>query len=310
MKKLLGLVLALTLPVIADEPQMALAAKEDSVEMRHGDQLLWALHFGEDGQKPYFHPLAAVGREPFTDHRPKDHPWHRGLWFSWKYIDGVNYWEEDKETGLSEGRTRVKTWKKSVRPEGVLIEMSIDYAPVGQELPVLTERRAIVISPLSDKGHYHFDWHAEFKAVDKAVELNRTPPPGEPGGKSWGGYAGLSLRMNETARGGIWLNSEGQQGEAVNRQAAKWLLYQLPDETTVLMMDHPDNPKTGKWYTFAKMPFFSPVPVHDAPITVEPGKPLDLRHRVLVMPQPPTVADAQQAWTQWLSEFPAASNKQ
>ena len=28
-----------------------------------------------------------------TADRPPDHIWHHGLWFSWKFINKVNYWE-------------------------------------------------------------------------------------------------------------------------------------------------------------------------------------------------------------------------
>lgn len=303
-----GAVVAAVMMASSEEGRAEVVKTEDGLELRHQGQVLWALHFGEIGQKPYFHPLAAVGRQPFTAHRPKDHPWHRGLWFSWKYIDGLNYWEEDKESGLSKGRTRVKGWQhEMLKDQMVRIEMDIDYAPAGQEQPLLSEKRVIVISPPSDKGHYHLDWHAEFSAVGKGVELNRTPPPGQPNGKSWGGYAGLSLRMNPTARDGQWFNSAAQQGDAVNRQAAHWLVYGLPDQTGLLMMDHPDNPKpSSKWYIFAKMPFFSPVPVHDSPLTVVPGTPLKLAYRLVVMPTIPSPELANAAWKQWLKEFPAA----
>jgi hypothetical protein len=39
--------------------------------------------------------------------RPPDHPWHHGLWFSWKTVNGLNYWEE-YENGESEGK---RSWE-------------------------------------------------------------------------------------------------------------------------------------------------------------------------------------------------------
>ena len=32
--------------------------------------------------------------------QPADHRWHRALWFTWKKINGIVYWEENAE-GLS-----------------------------------------------------------------------------------------------------------------------------------------------------------------------------------------------------------------
>lgn len=66
-----------------------------------------------DGAKPFLHPLRTVGGVPLTVFQPSDHVWHRGVWFSWKYIDGINYWEEEpvrtdgEIRSLSEGRTQV-----------------------------------------------------------------------------------------------------------------------------------------------------------------------------------------------------------
>ncbi len=66
-----------------------------------------------DSAKPYIHPLRTVAGVPLTAFQPSDHVWHRGLWFSWKYINGVNYWEEaPKEIdgrllSVSDGRTEV-----------------------------------------------------------------------------------------------------------------------------------------------------------------------------------------------------------
>jgi len=40
----------------------------------------------------------------------EDHVWHLGYWFSWKYINGVNYWKpaDAKRTGCeSAGATKV-----------------------------------------------------------------------------------------------------------------------------------------------------------------------------------------------------------
>ena len=47
--------------------------------------------------KPFFDPVSVAGGPSLTWARPPDHAWHYGLWFSWKFVNGVNYWEENKE---------------------------------------------------------------------------------------------------------------------------------------------------------------------------------------------------------------------
>jgi hypothetical protein len=69
-------------------------------------QPVWQFNFGSNATKPFFHPVALPGGPVLTWDQPGDHPWHRALWFSWKFINGINYWEEDPKTGVSAGRTR------------------------------------------------------------------------------------------------------------------------------------------------------------------------------------------------------------
>src|SRR5580658_7929000 len=77
----------------------------DSLALKQGGQIVWRFNFGTNESKPGFHPLAVAGGPTLSCYRPKDHPWHRGLWFSWKYINKVNYWEESRKTGLPDGIT-------------------------------------------------------------------------------------------------------------------------------------------------------------------------------------------------------------
>ena len=53
----------------------------------------------------------------------------------------------------------------------------------------------IDVSPPQADGAYCLDWTMVFTALTEVV-LDRTPLPSEPGGKVWGGYAGLSARLS------------------------------------------------------------------------------------------------------------------
>ena len=58
----------------------------------NNSDIIWQYNFNNRFGKPYFHPVR-VKNSTLTCVSPPDHPWHLGLWFSWKYINGVNYWE-------------------------------------------------------------------------------------------------------------------------------------------------------------------------------------------------------------------------
>ena len=78
-----------------------------SLALLNRERIVWQFNYGPDISKPYFHPIALTDGTVLTCLSPKDHPWHHALWFSWEMLNGVNYWEEDRKTGLAEGRTEV-----------------------------------------------------------------------------------------------------------------------------------------------------------------------------------------------------------
>lgn len=277
------------------------------VETEHGvsaefDGLtLWTFNHDPAEGKPYFHPLASTDGTTFTDLRPKDHPWHRGVWFSWKKINGVNYWEESRKTGTSAGETRIVEIKRNIsKGKQVRFEFAIEYVPAGTDDAVMKESRVVSVSPPGEDGIYTIDWSSEFLAMDKDVALDRTPLPGQKGGKGHGGYAGWSVRMNKDVKGGVFLNSAGQKGTAAHRQPAPWMQFTSPQGSSLLFMDHPGNLRhPAKWFVAEKMPYFSPAVIHDAPHTIKAGESLSLRYRLVVLPDAADGEAANAIWERW-----------
>lgn len=260
---------------------------EHSATATLNKKILWSYHHNPAEGKPYFHPLASTDGTMFTDLRPADHPWHRGLWFSWKYINGVNYWEEDRKTGKSQGETRIIALKRTIsQDQQANFDLELAYAPDKSDAVVMRESRSVKVSPPDDNGRYCIDWSSTFQALDKDVILDRTPIPGEPDGQSWGGYAGLSLRMNQSVKDGVFLNNNGLRDNETNRKPARWMIFDVPEGGSILYMDHPSNfnyPST--WYTIKNMPFFTPAVVHDALHTIKAGESLRLKYRLVVAPR-------------------------
>ena len=79
---------------------------------------LWRFSFDPQKGKPFFHPVSAAGGVSLTNCKPEDHPWHYALWFSWKYINGLNYWEETREPGRSACRTSGTPPQIETHPDG------------------------------------------------------------------------------------------------------------------------------------------------------------------------------------------------
>jgi hypothetical protein len=166
-----------------------------SLAWRVGPDVVWRFSFDPGSGKPFFNPLSPVGGPSLTNFKPEDHPWHYGLWFSWKYINGVNYWEEDRASGKAEGATRWTAPVITTQADGrATIRMDVTYAhPTGRI--DMRETREITVSPPDAAGGYTIDWRAHFTAGPEGAVLGRTAMPGEPNGAVNGGYAGLGVRL-------------------------------------------------------------------------------------------------------------------
>ncbi len=253
-----------------------------SVALLDSGRIVWQLNYPKQGQ-PYFHPLAVADGTVLTAHRPADHPWHKGLWFSWKYINGLNYWDPEQPPGQTKV-TDVET--HLAKDYSARIELTLSYHRPGSPA-VLTERRNLIISKPDNAGCYYIDWLSFFTAADTDVVLDRTPISGEKNGKSYGGYAGLSLRMADHASRWQFLGSEGPLPAETRGDKARWVDFggKLGNGrfAGVAVFDHPDNPRHPvSWWLSSSMPYLSPAVLFRAPYTLRQGRTLALRYRVLV----------------------------
>jgi type 1 glutamine amidotransferase len=254
---------------------------------------LWKFLFGAGLDVPYFHPLGTVGGQVLTWDRPPDHLWHHGLWFSWKFINKVNYWELDAKTGRPAGKTSWSNVRISTGKDlKARIDMDLAYRPVGEDVPVLTEERTIEVAPPDGEGVYAIDWTCAFRAAADAV-LDRTPLPGEPGGQVWGGYSGLSLRLAQDLTDREPMTSDGPvtampDDRYRGRHIAldySGLIDGIP--AGIAILDHPGNPRSpSPWYVIrsAEMSFFTPAVLCYEPFVLHAGGSFVLRYRVLIHP--------------------------
>lgn len=263
---------------------------EDSAALWHEDRVIWRFHHGADRAKPYFHPMALMDGTVLTWLGPEDHPWHHGLWFSWKYINGLNYWEEDRSTGRSEGVTSWEEVSVSAREDfSARIELALAYHPPDGAV-VLRERRVVELEAPSADGTYRLDWDSTFTAGDQPVRLDRTPLAHEPEGRSWGGYAGLSWRFADGLSNAVVRTHAGpvvwdEQGRF--RGKDPYMEYAAVIDGRpfgVLMLDHPANLNhPTPWYPIHDdIDWLHPSPICFEAHTMPPGSELRLRYRIVV----------------------------
>lgn len=251
---------------------------------------LWTLNYAKEEGKPYFHPVCLADGTALTWLRPGDHIWHRALWFSWKFINKLNYWEEDK-AGKSQGASDVVDVKFEERDGIVTITMNLDYHPQGKP-SVLKEVRRIAITAPDKEGCYRMDWRMTWTAQGEDVVLDRTPTKAD-GGPAWGGYAGLSFRAVQTMTEYQAFDSEGRKNLDGHGQKARWLDFsgfvdkEKKSAAGVALFDHPSNPRhPAPWFVIMNGTFgySSPAFLFDKAHTIPAGQSLTLFYRVLVHP--------------------------
>lgn len=246
--------------------------------------------------KPYFH-LAPPGRAPLTEAGPEDHPWHYGLWFSWKHINGANYWEEERTSGNAEGSTTWTEPERSLEANGsTRIVFHLQYTHPSGRID-LKELRTLVVSAPSADGAYTIDWQAKFTAGAQGALLDRTPMPNEPNGKIYGGYGGLSLRL--TPRGTVTFSTEKDTvDEFVDNRArpsSRSVAANFTDRgkslgAISLRTLVPETTTPPTWYIVRNeslpMRFIGATVLAPHPIALAPGEALALHYQIQVSPIP------------------------
>lgn len=293
------------------EDEVALCATEQGEQ-----RVVWRFHYGRELDVPYFHPLATPAGQVLSWNSPPDHVWHHGLWFSWKFLNGVNYWEVNRETGKPDGRTQWDDVSVTTHENfAATISMSLRYGPA-EESPasgsggiVLREQRRIAISAPDPEGLYHIDWMSTFASQDETVVLDRTPPREQ----SWGGYAGLSVRFAREFRERQACSLSGPvtfgDGDRHRSRAAAMDYNGLIEGRTVglAFLDHPANPRhPTPWYLIRSpvMGYINAAVLHDEPMSLQDHESMTLRYRLIVHPQRWGAEQLRTAYREWTGTGP------
>ena len=300
--KLVTCLLVMMAPLLA---QVKVTEKADRISVDiNGKPFTEFFVSGPEVTKPYLHPLRAASGTIVTRAYPMskvegestDHPHHRGLWFSHDDVNGIAFWlNEVTEAGDKKGKIVFKKAAVKSGGDSGSIRANFDWNdPQGKT--VLTETRTMVF--YADPTLRTIDVDIDLHALGEAVKFGDTKE---------GTFAiRLAAGLEEPAknslpspkRTGLMVNSEGAKGEKdVWGKRANWVDYygELNGEKVgIAIFDHPENPKHPTyWHSrsyglFAANPFgerdFYNDKSRDGSITIEPGKNLRFRYRVIIHP--------------------------
>lgn len=199
---------------------------ENSLELRYySTETLVRFQIDPQPADPHFDILKMIDGENLVWVGPEDHVWHYGHWFSWKYINGVNFWETNRKTGKSDGLTEVSKPEIQIADDAATITYTRYYRHQADQDALLKDEFSIQIQAPGGAGSPigpMIYWSVTTTALAD-VTLDRTPITGEPGGKGWGGYAGLSWRGSKALEAVQFEDSAGRIGMDIHRQRAQWV---------------------------------------------------------------------------------------
>ena len=292
----------LTADVTAQDASRELSWRQTdtSVELLCGDKMVWRhVHDAKIG-KPFMRIALTDGTEltrpwPYeNDYLKTDHRWHRALWWSWKTVDGVNYWE-----GNQEGTEPVKVDITKNDDGSAVIELAIEYHLPDQP-PVALEKRTIRISAPDEQGNYLIDWQATFTpAGDKDVVFGRN------------GYGGFALRMAAEycpdTPGQGWEFVPSKEEEGASPKGSRWMMFQGEAQNgrpaAVAIFDHPKNPSyPSVWCLRTQYPYMNPCLIARKPYTLKAGESLTLRYGVSINDGPADPEAVEKQWKSFVSE--------
>ena len=284
----------LSAKLLIQHPDYKWQQTDGAIALLNHDRTVWKFNYGKDARKPYFHPVALVDGTVLTCLSPRDHAHHLALWFSWDKLNGVQYWENDPKTGWPEGRTEVVEAKVIANQDhSATILLTLTYHPPDGP-PVLTEKRKITVSAPDKNRRYRIDWQGSFTAGKQDVLLQ--------GGTVGGGYAGMAARIAQTTKDWRLIDSEGRVdvpgagllAKNTHGQTARWMDFSVADTATgeiggIAILQHPSSFRyPTHWHNVMEektvFGYFNPAPLWAEPFTLEAGKSLSVRYRILIHP--------------------------
>lgn len=239
-------------------------------------------------RRPRIHPVRTLAGHVLTRDAPDDHPWHHALWFTIKFVNEENFWEEYDAYGVlvHDGPPEVVEAAGGV----VALTGTVRWIRPDRETVAVVEERTFTHVPLGPDA-YAIDLDTTLVPTVDA-RFDRTPFT------TWGGYGGLTVRGAGDWTDTTLMLDDGSTHERVLGEAGRWCdLTGTPPGggdavAGIAFLDHPGNVRhPTSWYASTRADtygddgwsnFMNAAFLWHEGLDVAAGQPLRLRHRVVV----------------------------
>ena len=279
------------------------------VDVRLDGQGRTSLHYGDEWDKPFLHPLSTPSGVTVTRGFPlaplpgesQDHAWHRGVIWGHGLINGHDFWRE-------QGRDKTARLRPAAPPSGriegetAIVEAVTEMLPPSGP-PIGTCRQI-----------YRLEQTADGLLIDAAITVQADRDQSLTFGDTEDG--GFGFRFDDVFRqdrGAKLLNSDGLIGsENIWGKRARWVQYSTSISSkpaSVTIFDHPSNFRHPTYWhardygLCAANPFglhdFLGDPAQDGSHTVDADGEMLFRYRVLIADGVTPEPDIERIFTAW-----------
>jgi hypothetical protein len=263
---------------------MRITIEQDTLSVQAEDRILMRYRYGDVPFKPYVQQLFSPDGINILRDAPADHKHHHALMFA-VAVDGVNFWEEQRNPGRQEHRafTDATIDKHGDIPWAGFTEQLAWLEPSGEKL-LLNEHRTIRLCQPNDPKVTLLTWESRFEV----------PKGRESATLAGSHYFGLGMRfVTSMDVGGQFRNAGGKTGDIVRgderlvrADTCGYTASANGNPVTVEMFGHPDNLRHPTHWFFMTKPFAylsATLNLHEEPLKIVSGKPLVLRYGVVLL---------------------------
>lgn len=277
-------------------PRMqVLPMPHDEASFQRDGTELTRYHFSPGQRRPFLYPIVGPAGRSLTrmghPHAAASHSHHNSVWVSHNDVNGDVFWAD---TGA--GRIAPQWVAEYVDGDDAASMVAISHWVGKGDRVHLVERRGMKVIPLPNN-----EWLLQ---VDLQLEAGREPTT--LGKTPFGMFAvrmAKSIGVNDG--GGTIRNSEGNVNEQGPNgcfwKRARWVDYSGPILTGVLegitLLDHPANPNHPSHFHVRQDGWMGSALTFEAPMVIQPGKPLWLRYGLYVHRGAPSAETINRQWT-------------
>ncbi|MBI5010138.1 MAG: PmoA family protein [Bacteroidia bacterium] len=228
----------------------------------------------------YIHPLFNLSGDTLTEEFPADHPYHRGVFWTWHqiYLDTVSIGDGWINDGISQNVVKLLT---EIKDDAAQIDLEVNWHSdtLPEEKPFMKERTTIVVYPAM-KDVRKLDFNIELNALVEKLEIGGSDDPK--------GYGGFCIRL-DIPEDMVFISESGQvtpQEFQVN--TGRWMDFsgafgRTDDKNGIAILCHPGNPVfPSPWILRQKASMQNAVFPGRERVRLEINTPLILKYRLVI----------------------------